>query len=64
MVARYILCFLWGALLTNLWWGTAAVGIPPPNNGLTLIPVLAIIITLGTVIRVGKLLVDKAVKGD
>ena len=64
MVARYILCFLWGATLASGWWAVAMFDNPKigPSEApaLLLFTLMMTTVTLGVVVKVT---FDSAIKG-
>jgi hypothetical protein len=64
MIARYILCFLWGASLASGWWATAHFGITETGpNKIPLVIALTVLASLGTLGVAGYVLIKAAVDG-
>ena len=64
MIARYILCFLWGATLASGWWATAHFGITETGpNKIPLVIMFTVMASLGTLCAAGHVLIKAAVDG-
>ena len=64
MIARYILCFLWGAALASGWWATAHFGIKETEpDKIPLMIMFTVMASLGTLIAAGYVLLKAAVDG-
>ena len=64
MVARYILCILWGASLASLWWAVALFGSGKagPNDAPVLL-LFAFMASLGSFIAAAFVLITAAKEG-
>jgi hypothetical protein len=65
VIARYILCILWGAALASGWWASSIWwwGVPIGPNNFPAVGFLTGVLTLITLVAASKSLVDRAIEG-
>ncbi len=65
MIARYILCWLWGAALASGWWASSVWfwGVPTGPNHFPLVGMFTGVGSIATLLVLGGLLIDSAKNG-